>query len=705
MDHEGIEPTVSLIRPGGPSAPPEASRSNALDGLGEICDQFEQAWRSGVRPDLRAVLDAAAPEIRGPLFRELLPIDCECAARVGTAPEIGDYVARFPEYADWIAAEVGATRAPDWQTGNAAESRATVVPLTPGPKASEPHRPKERPDNGDGLPGPGDLVGDFEILERLGAGAFATVFRAWQRGVAREVALKFSKQPSGESRALSRLDGHPNIVRIFDERPLPDRGLWLIYMEFVDGPTLKEVIQDAKRDGAFAREGWPQRVCEWGARLADALGYAHRRNILHCDVKPANILLDPDDRPKLVDFNVSHRVDAVGQGIGGTLPYMSPEQLDAYVETDPAQRRRRIAELNGRSDLYSLGIVLWELATGERPFQSPQSGGDLVAALAGAIAARDAAPRDVLALRGANLPVGLRRVLLRCLERDPKRRRDRAELLARDLQLCLMPDLQRLLHPPAGTWRAIVERWPGVTLVATAAAFNALLAGISVYYNWDLLGREGESHHIQWFLKVMVPVVNGSGFTVGLTLLWWHARPALRLLIESASSAEAGGALVDRCALLGQHAARITLAAWTFASAVWLVTMSRLAWGWSARSFHFTGSVLLCGVIAAGLTFFLVTHLVAVVFLPALQREERGPLRANLEIPMRRYFMMMLIAPFIGLLLFAFAQNDLNDAKALMACLVVVAGLGIAANLYCAGRTREHLKVLSLLRGPGDSRV
>jgi serine/threonine protein kinase len=700
MDREPIEPTASLVRPNATDAPREPSESGVPCEFDEIRERFQRAWRDGGRPDLRAFLDAVVPEARPRLFRELLPIDCECAERAGAAPVIEDYVRRFPEHADWIVAEFAATHAPSMRTEGGAESRATVVgpvrEITPPADSTESH-------HGDGLPRPGEVVAEFEILERLGAGAFATVYRAWQRGVDREVALKFSKQPSGESRALSRLDGHPNIVRIFDERPLPDRGLWLIYMEYVAGPTLKEAIRDAKRDGALKQEGWARRVCECGAQLADALAYAHRRKILHCDVKPANILLDPDRRPKLVDFNVSHRVDAVAPGIGGTLPYMSPEQLDAYVEADTVARQRRIAALDGRSDLYSLGIVLWEMATGERPFPSQESGGDVVAALAGAIAARDSAPREVLEQRGANLPVGLRRVLLRCLERDLRLRRDRGDQVARDLRLCLEPELQRLLHPPLGSWRNTVARWPGVALVVTAASFNAALAIISVYYNWDLLKREGKSHHIEWFLNVMVPVVNGAGFTVGLTLLWWHARPVLRLVKDAGLATDCGGVLVARCALLGQRAARITLAAWTFASAVWLVTMSRLAWGWSARSFHFTGSVLLCGVIAAGLTFFLVTHLVAVAFLPALLREERGTFRANLETPMRRYFAMLFLAPFIGLVLFAFAQNDLDDAKALMACLVVVAGVGIAASMYCAGRTREHLGVLSSLRDPLDA--
>src|SRR5205085_4836966 len=119
---------------------------------------------------------------------------------------------------------------------------------------------------------------------------------------------------------------------------------------------------------------WPQAVAWLGARLADALHYAHRRGVLHRDIKPANILLTADGAPRLADFNVGHcsKLDGVSPRafFGGSLVYMSPEQLEAF---NPAHDRDP-GSLDGRSDLYSLGVTLWELLTGERPF-GPESGG------------------------------------------------------------------------------------------------------------------------------------------------------------------------------------------------------------------------------------------------------------------------------------------------------------------------------------------
>lgn len=654
----------------------EAER-NRVD---EVRARFEQACREGTPPELKSILDSEAVALRPLLFRELLRIDCDYRSRSGQPPNLAEYLARFPEFAHWIETEFGGTRAATLPTAgdSRADSPATVSATHRVPGA---------------LPEPGQVLAEFEILSKLGAGAFATVYRAWQRGVEREVALKVSTQASGESRALARLDGHPHIVRIFDERLLPERGIRLIYMEFVDGPTLKQAIQEARDKGRLHQPEWPEIVCRWGAKLADALAFAHRRGVLHCDVKPANILLDSAGRPKLVDFNVAHRTEGVDEGIGGTIPYMSPEQLAAYAERDSHLRRRRIAELDGRSDLHSLGIVLWEVATGARPFETTGPSQDLLQSLERAIESRERTTVEILQARGAKLLPGLRRVLLRCLERDPAQRHDRAEQLVRELELCAKPELQRLLYPPSSSWRAFGERHPGGALFVTAASSNLLLSGISIYYNWDLLRREGERHHIELFLNVLVPVVNFTAFFLGLFTLHRHARPVLNFL-RGRPAAEAVST-VDRAVLLGDRAARICLSAWTLASGVWCVTMGRLAWGWSTRTAHFTGSIFLCGVLASGLTFFAVTRLSTAVFLPALLREGSPPPRVGLEKPLARYFSVLFASPLVAVLLFLFARNDLDDAKPLLACLLAIGFAAIALSSLCARLVRRDLQILS----------
>ena len=128
---------------------------------------------------------------------------------------------------------------------------------------------------------------------------------------------------------------------------------------------------------------WPETVCWLGVCLANALDYAHRRGVLHRDVKPANVLLTAEASPKLADFNVSFssKLDGANPAafFGGSLAYMSPEQLEAF---NPASAREA-GDLDGRSDLYSLCIILWELLTGRRPFRDDGLGENWARTLAG----------------------------------------------------------------------------------------------------------------------------------------------------------------------------------------------------------------------------------------------------------------------------------------------------------------------------------
>ena len=256
--------------------------------------------------------------------------------------------------------------------------------------------------------GPGDQIDDFELLSRLGKGAFASVFLARQMSMQRIVAVKVSADRGREPQTLARLD-HPNIVRIYDQRVLPDRGLRLLYMQYVPGGTLQDMLKmlrerhpDGHWDGSgllrvidarleeqavsiphdsvnrrrIAKKPWHEVVCRLAQQLAEALHYAHNQGVLHRDIKPANILVSDSASPKLVDFNISSCSKVEGASatayFGGSLAYMSPEQMEAC---NP--RHERTAEsLGAPSDIYALGVVIWELLMGRRPFEDevPQSG-------------------------------------------------------------------------------------------------------------------------------------------------------------------------------------------------------------------------------------------------------------------------------------------------------------------------------------------
>jgi len=210
---------------------------------------------------------------------------------------------------------------------------------------------------------PGELDSEYECVGELGRGGMAIVYRARDKELGREVAIKvmrtrYAQDPEAvarlarEARTVARLE-HPNIVAIYAVKRLSDDSLALV-MQLVPGKTLKQTLRD---EGTFT----PGRVERVLRSIARALAYAHARGIVHCDVKPENIFLDAaTGRALLSDFGIaiSREADtsltAAGAAIG-TPTYMSPEQLDG-------------ARVDGRSDLYSLGLVAWEMLTGRRPW-------------------------------------------------------------------------------------------------------------------------------------------------------------------------------------------------------------------------------------------------------------------------------------------------------------------------------------------------
>ena len=209
-----------------------------------------------------------------------------------------------------------------------------------------------------------DLESDYEILGELGRGATAVVYRARDRELGREVAIKVIRPKfadddetvarlAREARTVAQLQ-HPNIVTLFAVRRMRDGGLALV-MQLVPGRTLREILNE--------RGPWSFERADRVLRdVAGALAHAHNRGIVHRDVKPENIFIDETTGHALLsDFGVARSIEpdsqltATGTAIG-TPAYMSPEQIDG-------------GELDGRSDLYSLGLVGWEMLTGRRPWE------------------------------------------------------------------------------------------------------------------------------------------------------------------------------------------------------------------------------------------------------------------------------------------------------------------------------------------------
>ena len=210
-----------------------------------------------------------------------------------------------------------------------------------------------------------DLESEYELLNELGRGGSAVVWRARDRNLGREVAIKVVHTRTAganadavarlarEARTVAKLQ-HPNIVTVYAVRPLREGGLALV-MQLVPGRTLKQAVAEG---GAFS----PERAERVIRDVAQALAYAHSHGVVHRDVKPENIFIDDTNgRAMLSDFGIAHssefdsRLTMTGAAIG-TPAYMSPEQIDG-------------APANARSDVYSLGLVSWEMLTGERPWE------------------------------------------------------------------------------------------------------------------------------------------------------------------------------------------------------------------------------------------------------------------------------------------------------------------------------------------------
>jgi serine/threonine-protein kinase len=278
-------------------------------------------------------------------------------------------------------------------------------------------------------PEPTEIAGRFEVVQKLGAGAFGTVYKARDKLLGRLLAIKtmrmegLAASQAGLGEMLDRFRReaqvaaqlkHPSIVTIYDIGESEGRSY--ISMELIDGIGLDRVIAESGRIPV-------ERAAGLAAQVADALDFAHRNGVVHRDIKPANIMIEPGDRVKVTDFGIAKPTDSAEHltmtgSLLGTPSYMSPEQA-------------RGSALDGRSDLFSLGCVLYEMVAGRKAFR-----GESITALLFKIITEEPPPIREL---DPSLPDRLVHVIAKATAKAPENRYQTGRELADDLLTLARP--------------------------------------------------------------------------------------------------------------------------------------------------------------------------------------------------------------------------------------------------------------------------
>jgi len=312
---------------------------------------------------------------------------------------------------------------------------------------------------------PGALfAGRYQIIEDLGQGGMGHVFKALDARTGEKIAVKVLRAGlEADGRTLERFSheltaarriSHRNVCRMFDLGE--DGGRLYITMEFVPGEDLKSIL---RMMGAMS----PAQAVGLAVQICDGLEEAHRLGVVHRDLKPANILVDKEGHARIMDFGIARSARSRGITDTGTMvgtpDYMSPEQTEGR-------------DVDARSDLYSMGVMLFEMATGRLPFE-----GDT--ALAVAMKHKTERPPDPKSF-SPGLPGDLSKVILKCLEKDRSRRHQNAAELGADLAAvaAALPTGSRVMpRRKPSTSREITVKfplkrliWPGIAVVALAAA-------------------------------------------------------------------------------------------------------------------------------------------------------------------------------------------------------------------------------------------
>lgn len=648
-------------------------------------------------------LDFYWPAASRLLTQEEIPFDLvleevQLRRAAGETPKWADYRQRFPDLADTIG---------KWLAGGETDNVTNAAGRVPE------------------LP-VGEQFDDFEVLKQLGQGAFARVYLARQVSMHRLVALKATSRGSEEPQALSQLD-HANVVRVYDQREVSDPPTILLYMQYLPGGTLADCIKHVRELPAESWTGkrvlesidknllaanqtapeqsgirtrvddmdWGEVVAWIGIQLAEGLDYANEKGVLHRDVKPANILLSAEAIPKLADFNVScsglsGRAGAAAY-FGGSLAYMSPEQLQVADPTD----HKEASELDGRSDIYALGIVLWELWQGKRPWSLKDVACNWTEAV---LMQKDLRHREYRATRPATTATErvLEKVLRQLLEVSPDKRPSTGREAAARLRLAFFPELANRFEPSPKSFSGRLLNW-SVVLLSALMVFGPNTAAAIFNYSYNLhrmedksgVVREADSSSgvwqqsietVKWIANIdraeEPPLVehfrdvsnigNAIVFPLGGVLFWVVVWPFAKIVQRGKEGYAASAKDIYQLWTIGYRATWIAIILWIVSGVMWSVSM------WAAfpdqflfypDGVHFFLSLVLCGGVAWIYPYFGMTLLSLLVYYPKVVAPSMQDASFNdRSTRIKRHSFLYLISaaaiPLIAIVALAFGNPD-----------------------------------------------
>ncbi len=465
-------------------------------------------------------------------------------------------------------------------------------------------------DTSEGIPllADGEVIADFEIREKLGEGAFATVYRARQISLGRDVALKVSRNMGHEAQTMANLE-HANIVQVFSESIDDKRNVRYLCMQFVPGLTLEAIISRHEKSrepltGAsilkmideampaqlqsFDRSAIKERdllsslgsfetVLWLGNQLSRALGFAHSRGVLHLDVKPSNILVSGYGRALLSDFNVSvtQQIDTKTAPVvlGGTLNYMSAEHKKAFLNSADS-----IESLDHRADIFSLGVVLKEVlkvtSLGDEPKLAVDS---------------------------------LKLLLSECTMDVPEQRIQKTSDLSKRLTACSEYRSVLTQLPPGKFYYRMAEKHP-INIYALCVLIPQIIGSVvNIFYNESRIMSHLSLTQEHFFFKIIY-IWNPIVFTVCISLLTLKKRPIYRFILHPdkvyAEGIDGLAKLRARILSYPWYVTIVTSAGWLIASLMFPTMIHFFSSPVSSAAFwHFQLSFFLSWLIATTYSF------------------------------------------------------------------------------------------------------